>query len=72
MKALVLSTSIAKRSGIVTASTRSSVVVMGWSDIVSGRAERKRKDTERDGTERKRKDATSPLAGTSTDTKTVR
>lgn len=32
------------------------------SDIVTGRAGRKRKDTERGGIERKRRDATSPLA----------
>lgn len=32
------------------------------SAIATGRAERKRKDTERGGTERKRRDATSPLA----------
>ena len=41
-------------------STRS--VVM-QSAIVTGQAEKKRKGTERGGTERKRRDATSPLAG---------
>lgn len=37
--------------------------VVTESAIVTGRAERKRKDTERGGTEKKRRDATSPLAG---------
>lgn len=36
------------------------------SAIVTDQAERKRKDTEKGGTERKRRDATSPLAGKST------
>lgn len=47
------------RSGIVTVSTRSAAME---SDIAIGRAERKRKGTERGGTERKRKDATNPHA----------
>ena len=62
-KARVRSVSIAMKSGIVTASTRSEVTE---SAIGTGRAERKRKDTERGDTERKRRDATSRLAGIQT------
>lgn len=49
-------------------STRSAVME---SDIAIGRAERKRKGTERGGTERKRKDATNPHAGTEIHTQTT-
>lgn len=48
------------KNGIVTVSTRS--VVME-SVIVTDQAERKRKDTESGGTEKKRRDVTSLLAG---------
>lgn len=68
IQVLVVSTSVAMRSGIATVSTRSGLME---SAIASGRAERRRKDTENDGTGRKRRDATSPLAGmmdTQTDT----
>lgn len=54
------STATVKRSDIVTVSTRS---VVTESAIVTGRAERRRRDTEKGGTGRKRKDATSRLAG---------
>lgn len=47
------------RSDIVTVSTRSGLMER---DIGSEQAERRRKDTERGGIERKRRDATSPLA----------
>lgn len=48
------------KNGIVTVSTRSVFMV---SVIVTDQAERRRKGTERGGTERKRRDVTSPLAG---------
>lgn len=60
MKALAFATSIVMKNGIVTVSTRS--VVME-SVIVTDQAERKRKDTESGGTEKKRRDVTSLLAG---------
>lgn len=47
------------RSVTVTVNTKSVVMVTG---IVTGRVERKRSGTERDDTERKKRDATSPLA----------
>lgn len=49
------------RSGIATVSTKN---VVTQSVIVTGQVEKKRRDTERGGTERKRRDVTSPLAGT--------
>ena len=49
-----------RRSDIVTVSTRSELTER---DIGSEQAERRRKDTERGGIERKRRVATSPLAG---------
>lgn len=45
------------RSGTVTVSTKNGATE---SDIVTGQAERKKRDTERGGTERRRRDATSP------------
>lgn len=60
VKALVFATSIVMKNGIVTASTRS--VVME-NVIATDQAERRKKDTERGGTVRKRRDATSPPAG---------
>lgn len=49
----------AKRNGIAIVSTRNELME---SDIVTGQAERKRRDTERGGTERRKRDAISPLA----------
>lgn len=60
MKPLVIVTSVVTKNGIVTVSTRS---VFMESVIVTDQAERRRKGTERGGTERKRRDVTSPLAG---------
>lgn len=49
------------RSAFATVSIRSAAATR--SATVTGRAERKRKDTESGGTERRRRGATSPLAG---------
>lgn len=61
LRALVLSNSTATKSGIVTVSTKS--VPTQESAIVNAQVEKKRKGTETGGTERKRRDATSPHAG---------
>lgn len=62
MKPLAFPTSIVMTSGIVTVSTPSGVME---SVIGTDQAERKRKDTGRGGTGRKRRDVTSLLAGNS-------
>lgn len=58
---IVILFDIVRRSATVTVTTQS---VLMESDIAKGQAERKRKGTEKDDTERKKRDVTSPPAGT--------
>lgn len=60
MKPFVIATVIVRKRGIVTVTTRSELTEIA---IVTEQVVRRRKDTERGGIERKRRDVTSPLAG---------